>query len=70
MPPPSFVFDFTIGFQHIQMSLSKPVQRYMSFSEIIKGRDASVRVTNDSLVYAVELAMVFAGKDRDYAGQV
>ncbi len=52
------------------MSLSKPAQRFMSFAEIIKGRDASVRVTDDNLVYAVELAMVFTGKGRDYAGQV
>ena len=42
----------------------------MSFAEIVKGRDASVRMTDDGYLYAVDLAMVMTGKDRDYAGQV
>jgi hypothetical protein len=44
-------------------------QRYFSFAEIVKGRDASVRVTEDGLFFAVDLAMVVTGKDRDHAGQ-
>lgn len=40
-----------------------------SFAEIIHGRDASVRVTNDGLLYAVDLVMVMTGASRDYAGQ-
>ncbi len=42
----------------------------ISFAEIVHGRDASVRVTEDNLLYAVDLAMVVTGKSRNYAGQV
>jgi hypothetical protein len=42
----------------------------LSFEEIVKGRDASVRVTTDNLIYAVDLAMVVTGKERDYSGQI
>lgn len=45
------------------------LQRYFSFAEIVKGREASVRVTDDGLFFAVDLAMVVTGKDRDHAGQ-
>ncbi len=48
------------------MSCSKLI----SFAEIIQGRDASVRVTDDNLLYAVDLAMLGTGYSRDYAGQV
>ncbi len=41
-----------------------------SFAEIVKGRDANVRMTNDRLLYAVDLAVVGTGKGRNYAGQV
>jgi hypothetical protein len=44
------------------------VQKYFSFAEIIQGRDASVRVTEDGLLYAVDLVMVMTGKNRDDAG--
>ena len=44
-------------------------QRLFSFAEIVKGRDSSVRVTEDNLLFAVDLAMVMTGKDRDHAGQ-
>jgi hypothetical protein len=43
--------------------------KLFSFAEVVKGRDASVRVTDDGLLYAVDLAMVMTGKDRDHAGQ-
>ena len=39
-----------------------------SFAEIVQGRDASVRVTHDGLLYAVDLVMVVTGKNRDDAG--
>lgn len=42
----------------------------MSFAEIVRGREASVRMTDDYLLYAVDLVMVVTGKDRDYSGQV
>jgi len=41
----------------------------ISFAEIVQGRDASVRVTVDGLIYAVDLVMVVTGKDRDHASQ-
>jgi len=41
----------------------------LSFAEIIKGRDASVRVTDDHMIYAVDLVMVMTGKDRNNAGR-
>jgi hypothetical protein len=50
------------------MSCSKPIQS-ISFAEIIHGRDSTVRVTHDHLIYAVDLVMVMTGKDRDHAGQ-
>jgi len=40
-----------------------------SFAEIVQGRDASVRVTHDGLLYAVDLVMVVTGKNRDDAGK-
>ncbi len=36
----------------------------ISFSEIVQGRDASVRVTVDGLIYAVDLVMVMTGLSR------
>ena len=47
-----------------------PNEKSFSFAEIVHGRDSSVRVTDDGLLYAVDLVMVVTGKDRDYAGQV
>lgn len=40
-----------------------------SFAEVVQGRDASVRVTDDNLFYAVDLVMVVTGKNRDDAGK-
>jgi hypothetical protein len=36
-------------------------QNVISFAEIIHGRDANVRVTQDGLIYAVDLVMVMTG---------
>jgi len=44
-------------------------ERKFSFAEIVQGRDASVRVTDDLMLVAIDLAMVVTGKDRDHAGQ-
>jgi hypothetical protein len=54
--------------QKIPFSMAS--SKFISFAEIVKGRDASVRVTDDRLLYAVDLAMLGTGKGRDYAGQV
>jgi hypothetical protein len=42
--------------------------RFFSFAEIVQGRDASVRVTDDGLLYAVDLVMVMTGLARDQSG--
>lgn len=74
------MFEFTGNrFLPINSNPLPPVQKipssmasskFISFAEIVKGRDASVRVTDDRLLYAVDLAMLGTGKGRDYAGQV
>ena len=35
----------------------------ISFAEIVKGRDSTVRVTVDGHIYAVDLVMVMTGKN-------
>ena len=47
-----------------------PHEKYFSFAEIAPGRHSSVKVTDDGLLYAVDLAMAVTGKDRDMAGSV
>lgn len=42
----------------------------ISFAEVVKGKNSSVRVTQDGLLYAVDLAMAVTGKNRDDAGWV
>jgi len=37
----------------------------ISFDELVQGRDSTVRVTEDRLLYAVDLVMVVTGKNRD-----
>lgn len=43
--------------------------KFFSFAEIVQGRDASVRVTDDNMLYAVDLVMVMSGSSRDDAGK-
>ena len=43
--------------------------KLFSFAEVVQGRDAGVRVTDDGLLYAVDLVMVMSGKDRNNAGR-
>jgi hypothetical protein len=45
-------------------------KKYLSFTEIASGRHSSVKVTDDDLLYAVDLVMAVTGKDRDMAGNV
>jgi len=42
----------------------------LSFETIVKDRDATVRITDDNLIYAVDLVMVVTGQSRDDAGKV
>jgi hypothetical protein len=42
----------------------------LSFAEIVQGRDTSVRMTHDKLLFAVDLVMVMTGANRDDAGKV
>lgn len=44
--------------------------KFLSFAEIIQGRDHIVKVSDDGLLYAVDLVMVMTGKNRDMAGNV
>ena len=43
--------------------------RVISFAEIVKGRDSSVRVTSDGLIYAVDLVMVVTGKNCNHSNE-
>jgi hypothetical protein len=40
----------------------------ISFAQLLQGRDVSVRVTSDGLIYAIDLVMVVTGLERDQAG--
>ena len=44
--------------------------KMISFAELIQGRDSSVRITDDRLLYAVDLTMVVHGSDRNVASKV
>ena len=44
--------------------------KYLSFEEIVHGRDASVRITDDGLLFVVDLVMVVTGKSRDDSSRV
>ena len=44
--------------------------KIFSFAEIVKGRDSSVRVTDDGLLFVVDLVMVMTGLARDQAGLI
>jgi hypothetical protein len=56
-------------FSKKQMNIDSDV-RVMSFADIVQGRDASVRVTNDGLIHAVDLIVVMTGQDKNHASQV
>ena len=59
----SYAIVFRIT-SRVIMACSKPA---LSFVELVKGRDASVRVTDDGLADLVDLLMVVTGKDCNHA---
>ena len=42
----------------------------ISFEEIVGGRDSSVRVTEDKLIYVTDLISVVTGKDKHQSAEV
>lgn len=44
------------------------MSKFISFAELVHGRENKVRVTDDNLIYVSDLAMVLTGKTRDNAG--
>lgn len=46
------------------------VMSVISFAEVVRGRNSFVRITEDGLVYAVDLVMAVSGKNRNDAGRV
>ena len=43
--------------------------KYMSFAEVIQGRSSLVRMTQDGLIYAVDLVMVMTGKNCNHSSE-
>ena len=70
-----FASEYTAAVEPPPLSTNKRINKNgrfhhtISFEEIIKGRDATVRVTDDGLLYAVDLVMVMTGQERDHAGK-
>ena len=58
------------GFKRVLAGRMSDRVKTFSFAEIVRDRDAAVRITDDGYFYAVDLSMVMTGKDRDHAGQV
>jgi len=59
------------SFLYIVMSvIQSDSQKVISFAEIIQGRDATVRITQDGFLYAVDLVMVMTEKDKNHANEV
>jgi hypothetical protein len=46
------------------------IRKIISFSEVVQGRDTTVRVTDDGMIYAIDLVVAMTGKDRNDAGQI
>jgi hypothetical protein len=46
-----------------------PTEKRFSFAEIVQGRDASVRVTDDKLLSAVDLVTLMTGKNVNHANE-
>ena len=57
-----------LKFLYLSMSYVKVAPQLISFAELVKERDSTVRVTDDGLIYAVDLVMVVTGQSRDAAG--
>jgi hypothetical protein len=71
----AFEFFFWLDINWVELnqieitSTAMAAERILSFAEIVKGRESGVRVTDDNMLFAVDLAVVVTGKDRDHAGQ-
>ncbi len=64
------VKKISIKYKYIIMSSNVNVkQKVISFAEIVQGRDATVRVTPDGLLYAVDLVVVITGQTRHQAAK-
>jgi hypothetical protein len=50
--------------------MESSTQRTISFEEAVQDRDSTVRVTDDGLIYVVDLVVAMTGKDRNDAGQI
>ena len=48
----------------LQFKCPMSTGRTFSFADIVEGRDASVRVTDDNMLVAVDLGMVVSGEQR------
>lgn len=46
------------------------MKKFISFEDIVQGRDSTVRVTDDGLIYAVDLVMAVSGQNRDDSAKV
>ena len=53
----------------MSLTLADPQKNHISFAEIVKGRNADVKLTSDNLMYAVDLAKVMSGKNNNDAGK-
>ena len=42
----------------------------LSFEQIVKGSNSSVKITPDQMIYAVDLVMVITGQDRNNSAKV
>ncbi len=67
--------DATSGISTSANNASEPLvdgmeTKTMSFAEIVRGRNASVRMTDDKMLHAVDLVLVAHGGSRDYAAHV
>ncbi len=45
-------------------------KKTISFEEVVQDRDTTVRVTDDGMIYAIDLVIAMTGKDRNDAGQI
>jgi len=41
----------------------------ITFEDIVQGRDSTVRVTNDGLIYAVDLVVAITDQERHHAAK-
>jgi hypothetical protein len=49
--------------------MTEKQENLISFAEIVHGGDSSIRVTNDGMIYAVDLVMLVTGKNRNHSNE-